>query len=52
MKDRLRVRQIKYNHKETSKKLSEIVQNSFDELIKQVSGHPIYDKELVKALIK
>lgn len=52
MKDRLRVRQLKYNHKLSSKKLLEIVDNQFEELMKNISGHKIYDKEIVKALVK
>jgi hypothetical protein len=44
MKDRLRVRQLKYDHNETSKKFLEIVDNQFEPLMASISGHKIYDK--------
>jgi len=51
-KDRLRVRQLKYDHNETCKRLSDVVENKFDLLMTTISGHKIYDKEIVKALVK
>ena len=42
MKDRLRVRQLKYNHEETSQKLVELIEKKPELITNYFTFHPLF----------
>ncbi len=52
MKDRLRVRQIKYDYIETATRISEALDKQELAFRRQILAHPIYDRTVMRALVR
>ena len=52
MKDRLRVRQLKYNHEQTSKQLVDLISKKPELITNYFTFHPLFTTELIKELAK
>lgn len=52
MKDRLRVRQIKYDYIETATRISEALDKQELAFRRQILAHPIYDRIVMRALVR
>lgn len=52
MKDRLRVRQIKYDYIETATRISEALDKQEMAFRRQILAHPIYDRNVMRAMVR
>jgi hypothetical protein len=52
MKDRLRVRQIKYDYIETATLISEALDKQEVAFRRQILAHPIYDRNVMRAMVR
>lgn len=52
MKDRLRVRQIKYDYIETATRITEALDKQEMAFRRQILAHPIYDRNVMRAMVR
>ena len=52
MKDRLRVRQLRYDHDETARMLVELIESNPEYIAQYFTSHPLFSLELIKELTK
>jgi len=51
MKDRLRLRNVKYDHIETANRMIKLINENFDCFQKNMTPNPILDANIIKGLI-